>query len=115
MTSKKDFGEITRMCGRERIALTGQVDVKAPSPTDMLSERSTQKRSDDAGNAISATDEPRVDGPFLKRHRISADDLCPRENPSRAESSNRSSNNECHRSRCGAANEGTNFEQGEGG
>ena len=81
----------------------------------MVSERSTQKRSNDAGNAISATDKPRIHSPFLKRHCVSADNLCPRENPSRAESSNRSSNDERHRTRRGAANQGTKFEQGEGG
>ncbi len=81
----------------------------------MVSERSTQKRSNDAGNAISATNEAGVHSPFLKRHRIGADNLCPRENPSRAESSNRSPNNKRHRIRRGAANQGPKFEQGEGG
>lgn len=81
----------------------------------MISERSTQKRPNDAGNATGATNKPRENSPFLKRHRISADNLCPRENPSRTESSNRSPNDKRHRTRCGAANEGTKFKQGEGG
>lgn len=81
----------------------------------MVSERSTQNRSNDAGNAISATNKVSVNSPFLKRHRISADNLCPGENASRAESSNGYPDNKRHRIRCGAANEGTKLEQGEGG
>ena len=81
----------------------------------MVSERSTQQRSNDAGNAISATNKAGVNSPFLKRHRISADNLCPGENASRAESSNSSPYNKRHRIRCGAANQGTKLEQGEGG
>ena len=81
----------------------------------MFSERSTQKRSNDARNAISATNKARVNSPFLKRYRISADNLCPRENASRAESSNGSPDDKRHRTRCGAANQGPKLEQGEGG
>ena len=81
----------------------------------MVSERSTQKWSNDAGNAISATNKAGVNSPFLKWHRISADNLCPGENASRAESSNGSPDNKRHGIRCGAANQGTKLEQGEGG
>ena len=81
----------------------------------MASGGSTQKRSNDAGNDTGATNKARVNSPFLKRHPISADNLCPGENAGRNESSNRSPNDKPHRIRGGATHEGTKFEQGEGG
>ena len=99
----------------ERTALTRQVNVKAPPPTNMLGKRSTQEWSNDASNAISATDEPRVNSPFLQWHRIGTDDLRSREDARRAESSNRSPHDKGHRIRRGAANQGPEFEEEECG
>ena len=99
----------------ERTALTGQVNVKAPPPTNMFGERSTQEWSNNASNAVSATNEPGINRPFLQWHRIGTDYLRSREDPRRAESSNRSPHDKGHRTRRGAANQRTEFEQGECG
>ena len=79
----------------------------------MFGKRSTQEWSNNASNAISATNEPRINGPFLQWHRIGTDYLRSRKDPRRTESSNRSPNDKGHRIWRGAANQGTEFEKGE--
>ena len=67
-------------------------DVKAPTPTQMISESSSHKRSSDRSNPIHCSNNPNINRPSHKQDSSRDDDHSPVKHTSRAEPCNCSTN-----------------------
>lgn len=88
--------------------------IKAPPPADLIREGSSHKRPSHGGNTVHSPNHASVSGPLSQRHRVSYDDQGAREKTRAAKAGNCSAHNEGVAVGRSPADEGTNFENGDG-
>lgn len=91
-----------------------EVDVKAPSPTDMVGEGSTQKRAGNRSDAVHGADDTRVNGSFDEWDSVRDDDQSAGKNASGSHTGNRSTDDQGLRTRCSAADDRADLEDEDG-
>lgn len=91
-----------------------KVDVEAPSPANVVSEGSSQQRSDDTGKAIRSTDDAGERGTLLGRRREGNDCVRAGAEASGTQTGNGSAGDEGFGVGGGAADDGAEFEDEDG-
>lgn len=94
-------------------ALTRQVYVETPPPSNMVCERSAQERSDHTRYSVCSCNKACIYGSLFEWHSVGTDDLRSRKDTTSAEPSNRSSNYQCNGVGGHSANERAYLEEGE--